>query len=205
MAIYRIDFPATLPSGETALFGFHADAGTATDADAAASADAWLNAFMSGATPAKPLWPTTLTIGPCKVSRLDASGNVVSAAFGGASVAGTGSASTNQLPPQCSVVVTLRSALSGGSHRGRFYLPPMSTASVNSTGRFEATAKTTLVGALGNAFLAYDATSPSPQVVVWSRKNLNAVNVTRYEVGDVVDTQRRRRDKLTEIRAGGLV
>ena len=205
MPIYRVDIPGQLPSGEQFLFGFHASDLSSTDADAATDAEAWLGGFMATSGGAAPLFSASTIFGPVKVSQIDAATDkVISSAFGTLTKAGTGTGSV--LPPQVAVCVTLRTALAGPSNRGRFYLPAtLDTTLESNTGRMAAASVTQLVGALGNAFTLYAGSPGTPQVIVRSKTHHNAQNATRYEVGNVFDTQRRRRDKLFEVRSGGLV
>jgi hypothetical protein len=115
-------------------------------------------------------------------------------------LAGTGAAT---MPPQCAWVVSLRTNTPGGSGRGRVYWPLMD-ATLNSSGRIptaEVTAGlsamrlylTAIRDALATAFptIGYN-------LAVRSRTQLATPHVVRIQAGDVVDTQRRRRDALPE-------
>ena len=108
-----------------------------------------------------------------------------------------GTDATATLPPQCSIVVSLRTALFDRTGRGRFYLPAFG-ADVLAAGRLPvanrlqvATAAQKMVQSLNGAGYT---------VCVYHRKTKTHDNVTKVSVGDVYDTQRRRRDKLIESR-----
>lgn len=123
--------------------------------------------------------------------------------------AAAGGASGQSFPPQCALALSLRTSqrIGPGSH-GRMYLPGF-ISDIGSTGHAQATDITnvatnfqTFVNGL-NTRLA----SESAYVIVNGRqhtlKNLTVVppqahRVTSIRVGDVIDTQRRRRDGLHE-------
>lgn len=106
------------------------------------------------------------------------------------------------IPPQCTVVATLRTRLQRGrASRGRMFLPT-SPSIVAATGRLDlgvakqhSDAVAFLVRRLNN--------DPGPdlsgrRVSVFSRIDGTSSSVMRVEVGNVVDTQRRRREDLDE-------
>jgi len=116
-----------------------------------------------------------------------------------ASVAGQGGM---DLPPQATVVVSLQTSLRGARYRGRMYLPAIG-ADMNTDLKWGGTATPTGVAAefaaffefVNTAALAYSAGS----VGVYSAAADVVTQVTSVRVGDVMDTQRRRRDNLLEI------
>jgi hypothetical protein len=106
-------------------------------------------------------------------------------------------------PFQTAMVSSLRAAAPGASSRGRLYWPATGVVLDASTLR----PASAIVGAfttgvrdfltLANA--AVRVTFPgSIGLSVWSRKNTNSSVVTKILGGDVIDTQRRRRDTLLE-------
>lgn len=121
-----------------------------------------------------------------------------------------GGASGQSFPPQCTLVASLRTAqrIGPGSH-GRMYIPGF-ISDIGSNGHAQATDITnftnnfrTFVNGLNTQFAA-----TSSYVIVNGRqhttKNLTVVppqahRVTSVRVGDVIDTQRRRRDGLHEV------
>lgn len=115
-----------------------------------------------------------------------------------------GVASQGLLPPQCTVAVSLRTALATRAGRGRFYLPTFDKGTVTAAGgRLNGTSVTATVTAVGDMLESLIADDLTP--VIYSRSALTTQPITQYDVGDVIDTQRRRRDKLIEVRTGGSV
>jgi len=114
--------------------------------------------------------------------------------------AGTG---TISMPPQSAVVFSLRTDTPGASGRGRLYWPCLA-ASISSLGRMTAPLTSDLAtqwvsysnsirGALATAFptIGFD-------LAVRSKTTLTTPHVVRVQVGNIIDTQRRRRDNLPE-------
>lgn len=120
-----------------------------------------------------------------------------------APVVGTGSA---LLPPQSAIVVSLISDTPGARGRGRLYFPGFgsqlaTTFRLNSpTPSDFVTDVKTYLSALQTAMLAAIVTPPwvGIQLAVRSRTSRATHTVTSLRVGDVLDTQRRRRDRLPE-------
>lgn len=109
------------------------------------------------------------------------------------------------MPPQCAVVLTLHTAAERGrASRGRIFIPQPGV-SVNPDGHFDATQAQGMATAY--AQLISDI-NDGPGLTV-ADLNVSVVSgvgdavhhqVTRVSVGDVVDTQRRRRSALKEAR-----
>lgn len=103
---------------------------------------------------------------------------------------------------QTAWVLSLRSAQVGGTGRGRLYWPATGAAITTSTLRpsvaqtdlFVAGFKTYLSG-LQTAIRTVFAGS---SLIVWSRKTHGMYLVDVLQAGDVLDTQRRRRDQVVE-------
>ena len=114
-------------------------------------------------------------------------------------------------PPQTALVFSLRSTTPGSRHRGRFYWPALA-ANINAdTLRLTATATqayaTQMAGYLdGIETDLKEKTEPSPSLIdyrlgVYSPTLKSLTDITRIEVGDILDVQRRRRDSLPELYA----
>lgn len=111
-------------------------------------------------------------------------------------------------PPQASVVLSLRSDAPGASGRGRLYWPALSVGLVSPQARIlPATrdsikdAAITYLRAVQDAIKAtYFAplSAGTVELAVVSKTTGEHHKITRILVGDVVDTQRRRRDKIPE-------
>lgn len=116
-------------------------------------------------------------------------------------VTGAGAAS---LPNQCAIVLSLRTRAAGPKGRGRMYIPALK-ATVGSDGRIPPTQRETFAAFCLNLITGLQTAINVPSQtqqwvpVVASGVGAGANNlVTAIRVGDVIDTQRRRRDALSE-------
>jgi hypothetical protein len=115
----------------------------------------------------------------------------------------TGGEGGTMLPPQDSVAVSLQTMLVGRHGKGRFFLPPSSSALL-SGGKVGSTPQSDILDA-GVQFmedLAYTGTGGlsahvRPVVTGVPFQTYGVVKAVR--VGNIVDTQRRRRNRLTEV------
>lgn len=103
------------------------------------------------------------------------------------------------LPYGVAICMTMRTAVYGRSGRGRMYLPAPAASNLNVSGRLAGT---------NNDYYAeqvatYAGTPVTPDIVggVVSLTTLTWNQLTAVECGDVLDSQRRRRDNLVEARA----
>lgn len=118
-----------------------------------------------------------------------------------------GNVSAITLPPQCTVAVTLLSDRPRGkASKGRMYLPGFAVMPSSSTGKIGSTQVGTMADNLKTFFdtLVGDVDIPD-QLILAARgtgpvPGLTAQNdfVETIRVGDVIDTQRRRRNQLAE-------
>ena len=99
------------------------------------------------------------------------------------------------LPFQCATVISLLTASATRHGRGRFYLPPLAASTLD-TGKVSSAAITSLDTAWTAFFDSLNTDGVSP--VVRNRTGHISTPVTSARVGDVFDTQRRRRNKLVE-------
>ena len=119
-------------------------------------------------------------------------------------IAGTG---TSTKSPQAALVLSLRTSVPGPSGRGRLYWPALavgldSNFRVNPTiTTAAATGAATYLEALSAAIRDNAGLFPWTQVLLAVVSPTRALKtpVTRIQVGDVLDTQRRRRDALPEV------
>lgn len=126
------------------------------------------------------------------------------ATYGTALVGATGA--TKSL--QDAVVCSLRTYTPGARGRGRVYWPAAAVAASNF--RINAPTITQLVTSFRNLFLAIQAEINAEalangylnvaELAVRSVTTHECLKVVQLQVGDVIDTQRRRRDKVTETR-----
>lgn len=190
MALFRHVLSGQTP-GESWSFTLHTEgnlsAGDANDALAAAITAAYGAGFS--------------TITPPDVTCTAASTATINEATDGqitrveVVLALAGAAVEEMLPYQCATCITLVTASATRHGRGRFYLPPLG-AGVLEAGKLSASA----VSNLDTAFTAFfDALATAGlTVVVRNRSGHVSTPVTEARVGDVIDTQRRRRNKVVE-------
>lgn len=117
-----------------------------------------------------------------------------------ATVSHAGTASAATLPPQCAVVLTLRTSLATRSGRGRMYLPYWGEAIDTTTRLGNATAINAAVDALALWINNLTASTPTTTGVVVSQTHGTTATITSIDADNVIDTQRRRRNKLTSTR-----
>lgn len=191
MALYRHRLEGTFP-GEVWSFGLYTDSNL--------SVAAAQSAFMTGITnfwaEVGPLLCTTVAATRAVTVELDpATGGQLTGAED--TRADVGSSVATCLPFQCAPVVSLRTATLSRAGRGRFYVPSLAVDQVDA-GRMLTAARDSLAdGALA---LVQGLTSAGGNVVIYHRALGNTTPVTSLDVGDVIDTQRRRRNKLVEAR-----
>lgn len=123
----------------------------------------------------------------------------------GPGIAGSG---TVTVPFQCTLCYTLLTGLPGRSYRGRLYWPFV-TATMTSAGKIGGAVSLAnragdVSGMLDAITSAAEGISPVRAAVV-STVQQDVTTVTAVRVGDVMDTQRRRRDALVETTAVSAV
>jgi len=113
----------------------------------------------------------------------------------------SGSSGTNH-PFQTAMVTSLRTPLAGASGRGRLYWPATGTTLVATNLRASPGDVTSILSSVKTYLTAIQAsvTSQVPDSIlaVWSRTLVTTLGVTRIQVGDILDVQRRRRDSQIE-------
>lgn len=117
-----------------------------------------------------------------------------------------GAAGTGHLPPQCSVVLTLLSDRPRGkASKGRMYLPGYA-GGIGTNGKIDGATTGAIATNAKTFFDSFAADADVPDQLILAAKGtgpvpgLTAQNdfVETIRVGDVVDTQRRRRNGLVE-------
>lgn len=112
----------------------------------------------------------------------------------------TGNA-TLSMPPQCSRVISLLTGRPGRSFRGRNYWPSLS-GSISATLKVNSPSGQGLADEWVELYDLITASIPGAVALepgVYSPTLDVVTSVTSVSVGDVIDTQRRRRDALVEI------
>lgn len=106
------------------------------------------------------------------------------------------------LPFQCATAVSLRTAFATRSGRGRFYLPPLAANAI-AGGRVAPASLTALKAGADALFDSLNTDAMTP--VIRNRTLHISTGVTDGFVDDVIDTQRRRRNKLIPVRQAVVV
>lgn len=105
----------------------------------------------------------------------------------------------NAMPGDVALVVSLRTATANRSGRGRFYLPQPAASQVQANGRVLQDLVADVNDSLSAAYASYVTGLDRP--VIYSRKDRQVRNIVSWDIGDLYDTQRRRQNKLLEVRA----
>lgn len=154
-------------------------------------------------TPIRALLSSAANISRCRIeARLEGSDQIITVGEAGSpTVAGSGNATKTF---QTSMCFSLRTPLAGGRFRGRLYLPALGANISTTTLRVPSANQTqalenmiTWLQQIEDA-IRTALSEADMYLAVYSRANGEATVVSRIEVGDVLDTQRRRRDKATE-------
>ena len=196
MALYLHRHQGIFP-GEQWSFGVH----TESTLSLGAAQSQWMSALNDFWTDFAPLTCTDVEGTLATTVELDpATGRQLSGLDNGRTDAGTSTATC--LPFQCAPVVSLRTALRNRSGRGRFYAPSLAVDQI-AAGRMLTTARDALADA-GQALLQ-GLTAAGGDVVIYHRALGTTTPVISLDVGDVIDTQRRRHNQLIEARTSRLV
>lgn len=156
--------------------------------------------------------PIQVTMDTCTVRAIDVNGKTTAQAVGLPLAPVTGALGAPTMPNQCALVVSLLTARSGRSYRGRVYLPILGAGVLSPAGRLDPAGAAVyhaltfvgyLIASLNGQIFAPAVTAPQPvtffHIAIQSRASGQpGAPVTSIKVGDVIDTQRRRRDKLVE-------
>jgi hypothetical protein len=196
VALYKHTLNGTFP-GEIWSFGIH----TLGNITVTAAEAAWSAAAGEFWADAGPLFANEIAATSTATAELDqATAKQITRVETGSSLIGT--ATSESLPYQCAPAVSLRTNLATRAGRGRFYAPSLAVEFV-AAGKMTATAQSALLaGAVG---MIGSLTAAGLDVVLYGRTSHATQSVTRVDVGDVIDTQRRRRNKLVESRVSANV
>ena len=195
MAHYRCTAIGTLP-GEQFNFGMHI---SGTAGDVAGAITAWTNALTAmwtdGTDGIQGLFSASTEIVAGHVAELDPlTGKQIDAAQATLALVGTNANQT--LPNEVACVVTLRGAKPTRKERGRFFLPPLAVNQLLA-GRFTAAAAARVADGAALAITGLQGAGFPPEIY---HPDHTGTAIVEVDVGDVPDAQRRRRDKLVEVR-----
>lgn len=196
MALFKHTLNGTF-TGEVWSFGLHT-LGNVTTSFAEAS---WVTAVGEFWTDAGPMFAADVDTSTTSTAELDQlTGKQITRVETGSAL--SGSAASESLPYQCAPAVSLRTNLATRAGRGRFYAPSLAVEFV-AGGKMTGPAQTALLnGAVG---MIGALTAAGLDVVLYGRTSHATQSVTRVDVGNVIDTQRRRRNKLVEQRVSANV
>lgn len=204
MALYLLRASGTWNGSETFNFGLHATSSAATAQVATTWSQALTEAWSGAGTPTGALnaaYNPDVIVETATASLLtEATGQQTARADVAVNLPGTSAEDT--LPPQVAITVSLRTDVANRTGRGRFYLPSPATNAVTA-GRINTAIQQNIVNAWIRAFAALDSGGITP--VLYSRSTHTTITITSFNVGDVFDTQRRRRNQLVEQRIAGTV
>lgn len=209
--VNRVTISGTMFSGaEIWSTGFFlgeegSDAADGSDLAATVILDAWRVFFENVSSYVSTYCLTTQV----KIAAIDVNGNTetdkVFYAYPGTELNG-GATAGNALPAQCSLVATLLSDRPRGkASKGRMYLPGTSII-VGAGGKITAAQAGTIADNLKTFFDALEASFDVPNQLILAAKGTGALPaltaqndvVETIRVGDVIDTQRRRRNGISE-------
>lgn len=197
MALYRHQLLGTYP-GEIWTFGLHTEGSISLAAAQSAWASA-ITAFASAAYLGDLCSDVAFT--EITTAELDpVTGGQLQKASDPRSEVGTSAAAC--LPFQVSPVVSLRTAQANRGGRGRFYAPSPAV-DTQAGGRMTTASQTNLADSAAAMMSALTGAALTP--VLLNRTSMATTPLTSLDVGDVLDTQRRRRNKLIEARTSRVI
>lgn len=106
------------------------------------------------------------------------------------------------LPPQCAVVCSMRTDLATRAGRGRFYMPAFAANALDA-GLLDATVQAEVATVVKEFLQSLVGSGYLP--VIYHRTSRLTDDVLSCDVGNVFDTQRRRRSKLIETRVSNTL
>jgi hypothetical protein len=197
MALYRIDYRGTVYGIETFQHGHHVSSAATALEVAQDAAAAWLTVLADGA--ANTFYTSGVVWALVNVSELGGTPAAPIQTSAQVTIADGGTSSDTSLPAQCSPCVSLSTSTAGSRARGRMFLPPPDTTAVSTAGRLVAGFRTAWIGALDTYFGTMVSGGHDPVVVSAVGGVYTTYPVITIRMGDVVDTQRSRRNDIAEV------
>ncbi len=200
MALYKHVFSGLCAAGDGFTYGWYANS-IRDIATAHAAVIAWNATLWNGASAGngyKDHVVAGVSMASVKTAQIDpANGKQLALRVNGQVIVGT--AAGDALPADVALCVSLRTAFPQRSGRGRFYLPQPSAGQVTGTGRVAADIIGDTIASLTAAWAAYNTGVDRP--VLYSPTFRLTRDLTSFDIGDLYDTQRRRENKVTEVRS----
>lgn len=113
-----------------------------------------------------------------------------------------GGSSSDALPPQVAMVISLRAPISGRRGRGRVYIPGLTEAALDADGTIADTTRTPWAASMVTLIDALEDDPGldvyAPTVMVTSAGRSTGVRPSEVRIGDHWDVQRRRQDQAVE-------
>lgn len=206
--LYKATFSGTLPGSEIFAHSQHFDSESADSEYVADNLSSHVTNMLSTAVTSGPVstlasaFPDTVAWTRLHVEPITTTGALLP---GGVSAdraltdVGTGNPSFG-LPFQCSHCITLRNSTIGRRSKNRFYLPPYVVTVTNGAGLVAPSISVALGAWLANQQTALESLSPAISMINISPAGALATDLIDSYIGNVIDTQRRRRNALTEVR-----
>jgi hypothetical protein len=203
VALYRADFQGTIYGIETFQHGLHFSSSDSTAGLAADLDTAW-TAVLANAN-FSDQFTTGIVWSQINVSELGTTPAAPIVTSAQATLGGAGTAATAGLPAQCSPCISLTTATAGSRARGRMFLPPLAAAALSSVGRISSTPRGLILGVLDTFFGAMSANAADCVVVSSVGGVYTTYPVNTIRLGDVIDTQRRRRNTIAEVYSSAAI
>lgn len=199
MTVFRHRVNGTFGTQEVWTFGVYSEGSASIDV-AETTWDAAVTAFFSAALSAR-MSTDVQALATSTASIDETTGAQITRRELPNTSAGT--SVEESLPYQVTAVVSTRTALATRAGRGRFYVPSLDVAQVEG-GRISAACRTDLADA-AQAMMQQLATGGLVPVIFHRTASGGAgqfttTQIETIDVGDVLDTQRRRRNKMVEDR-----
>lgn len=199
MAIYKHSFIGVCAAGDMFSYSWWANS-IRSISDAHSAAIVWNQTLWNGASAGngyKDHLTADVSMTSVKTAQINiADGKQLALRQNGQVIAGV--AGGNALPADVAVVVSLRTDFPQRSGRGRFYLPQPAASQLTSVGKLAADLVNDTVSSLAAAWAAYNTGVDRP--CIYSPTFRLTRNITSFDIGDLADTQRRRENKVTEVR-----
>lgn len=165
-------------------------------------ANATIEAFLAEVWNASGIgtnWSSQTSFTSVRASEVDAAGHIVSTFTSTEELPEDGNGSSGQIPSECSIVCSLVTALAGGSHRGRIYLPPVCKDALDGDGLLAVASRNSIADGMQSFLQALNlGLTGHGEVDVFSPTLGVLTPVVAIKVGRVVDSQRRRRNRIPE-------